>query len=100
MDTVLSHIKYADTKMKFITLWAGKEARTYLNMLEQDNRDSLKTILDSLEEWTKPKWDEIAAFTHLRTLNQGNKTLSSYIQEVRRVVDLCNFACVGDARTG
>ena len=30
MDTVLSHIKNADTKMKFVTLWAGKEARTYL----------------------------------------------------------------------
>ena len=98
MDMVLSHIKNADTKMKFVTLWAGKEARTYLNTLEQDQRDSLKTILDSLEEWTKPKSDEIAAFTHLRTLNQGNKTLSSYIQEVRRVVDLCNFACVGDCK--
>ena len=45
------------------------------------------------------KSDEIAAFTHLRTLNQGNKTLSSYIQEVRRVVDLCNFVCVETART-
>ena len=98
MDTVLSHIKNADTKMKFVTLWAGKEARTYLNTLEQDNRDSLKTILDSLEEWTKPKSDEIAAFTHLRALNQGNKTLSSYIQEVRRMVDLCNFSCVGDCK--
>ena len=98
MDTVLSHIKNADTKMKFVTLWAGKEARTYLNTLEQDDRDSLKTILDSLEEWTKPKSDEIAAFTHLRALNQGNKTLSSYIQEVRRVVDLCNFSCVGDCK--
>ena len=95
MDTVLSHIKNADTKMKFVTLWAGKEARTYLNTLEHDNRDSLKTILDSLEEWTKPKSDEIAAFTHLRALNQGNKTLSSYIQEVRRMVELCNFVVCG-----
>ena len=49
IDTVLSHIKNADTKMKSVTLWAGKEARTYLNMLEQDKRDSLKTFLDSLE---------------------------------------------------
>ena len=73
MDTVLSHIKNADTKMKFVTLWAGKEARTYLNTLERDDRDSLKTILDSLEEWTKPKSDEIAAFTHLRPLNQVPK---------------------------
>ena len=98
MDMVLSHIKNANTGMKFVTLWAGKEVRTYLNTLEQDNQDSLETILDSLEEWTKPKSDEIAAFTHLRTLNQGNKTLSSYIQEVRRMVDLCNFVCVGDCK--
>ena len=54
--------------------------------------------MDSLKEWTRPKSDEIAAFTHLRTLNKGNKTLSSYIQEVRRVVDLCNFVCVGDRK--
>ena len=98
IDTVLSHIKNADTKMKFVTLWAGKEARTYLNTLEQDQHDSVRTILYSLEEWTKPKSDEIAAFTHLRTINQGKKTLSSYIQEVRRVVDLCNFMCVGDCK--
>ena len=42
MDTVLSHIRNADTKMKFVTLWAGKEARTYLSTLEQDNQDSLR----------------------------------------------------------
>ena len=98
LDTVLTHIKNADTKMKFVSLWAGKEARTYLNTVEEDCKDSLRTILDTLEDWTKPKSDEIAAFTHLRALNQGNKTLSTYIQEVRRMVDLCNFACVGDCK--
>ena len=98
MDTVLSHIRNADTKMKFVTLWVGKETRTYLSTVEEDHKDSLRTILDTLKDWTKPKSDEIAAFTHLRTLNQGNKTLSSYIQEVRRVVDLCNFMCVGDCK--
>ena len=99
IDTVLSHIRNADTKMKFVTLWAGKEARTYLSTVEEDCKDSLRTILDTLKDWTRPKSDEIAAFTsHLRTLNQGNKTLSTYIQEVRRVVDLCNFACVGDCK--
>ena len=54
--------------------------------------------MDTLEDWTKPKSDENAAFTHLRALNQGNKTLSTYIQEVRRVVDLCNFTCMGDCK--
>ena len=98
MDTVLWHIRNADTKMKFVTLWAWKEARTYLSTLEEDHRDSLRAILDSLEDWTRPKSDEIAALTHLRTLNLGNQMLSTYIQEVRRVVDLCNFACVGDCK--
>ena len=84
--------------MKFVSLWAGQEARTYLNTVEEDHKDSLRTVLDTLENWTKPKSDEIAALTHLRALNQGNKTLSTYIQEVRRMVDLCNFVCVGDCK--
>ena len=98
LDTVLSHIRNQETKLKYVSLWAGKEARTYLSTVSEDNKDSLRTMLDTLEDWTKPKSDEIAAFTHLRALNQGNKTLSAYIQEVRRVVDLCNFACVGDCK--
>ena len=97
---VLSHIRNQETKLKFVSLWAGKEARTYLNTVDEDRKDSLKTMLDTLEDWTKPKSDEIATFTQLRALNQGNKTLSAYIQEVRRVVDLCNFAVWETARTG
>ena len=67
-------------------------------MVDEDRKDSLKTMLDTLEDWTEPKSDEIAAFTQLRALNQGNKTLSTYIQEVRRIVHLCDFTCVGDCK--
>ena len=95
---VLSHIRNQETKLKYVCLWAGKEARTYLSTVSKDSKDSLRTMLDTLEDWTKPKSDEIAVFTHLRALNQGNKTLSTYIQEVRRVVYLCNFVCVGDCK--
>ena len=45
MDMVLSHIRNADKKMKFVTLWAGKEARTYLSTLEEDHRDSSKSYI-------------------------------------------------------
>ena len=101
LDTVLSHIRNADTKMKFVSLWAGKEARTYLSTVEEDHKDSLRAVMDTLEDWTRPKSDEIAAFTHLRTLNQGNKTLSTYIQEVRRMVNLCILCNVWEtAKTG
>ena len=96
LDTVPSHIRSADTKMKFVSLLAGKEARTYISTVEEDCKDSLRAVMDIFEDWTRPKSDEIATSTHLRTLNQGNKTLSTYIQEVRRVVDLRNFAYVGD----
>ena len=44
MDTALSHIRNADTKMKFVTLWAGKEARTYLSTLEEDHKESKSYI--------------------------------------------------------
>ena len=97
LDTVLPNIRNQETKLKFVSLCAGKEARTYLNTVDQDKKDILKTMLDILKDQTRPKSDEVAAFTQLRTINQGNQTLS-YIQEVRRVVDLCNFNCVGDCK--
>ena len=96
--TILLHIRNQETKIKFVSLWDGKEARKYLNTVDQDKKDSLKTILDTLKDWTRPKCNEVAVFTQLRILNQGNKTLSTYIQGVRRVVDLCNFNCVGDCK--
>ena len=74
---------------------AGKEAKTYLSTVDQDRDESLKTMLDTLEEWTRPKSDEVAAFIQLRALNQGNKTLSTYIKEVRRVVDSVQFQLHG-----
>ena len=90
LHTVLLQTRNADTKMKFVSLWAGKEARTYFSTVDEDCKDSLKAMLDTLEDWTRPKSDEIAAFTHLRALNQGNKTLSAYIQEERsRPVQFC-----------
>ena len=96
VDTALAHIKDKSTKLKFVTLWAEKEARTYLKTLSEEKKDSLQTMLNMLEEWMRPKADEIATYTELRALSQGNKTLSTYIQEVRRLVDLCNLDCNAD----
>ena len=96
VDTALVHIKGKTTRLKCVALWAGKEARTYLTTVSDDKKDSLQALLNTLEDWTRPKADEIAAYTQLRALNQGNKTLSTYIQEVRRLVDLCNLDCNAD----
>ena len=96
VDTALAHIKERKTKMKFMTLWAGKEARTFLATVHEDKKDNLQDLLDALEDWTRPKADETAVYTQLRALSQGNKTLSMYIQEVRRLVDLYNLDCSAD----
>ena len=96
VDTALAYIKDKSTKLKIVTLWAGKEARTYLNTLSEEKKDSLQTLLNTLEEWMRQKADEIAAYTQLRALSEGNRTLSMYIQEVRGLVDLCNVDCTAD----
>ena len=57
IDTVLARIKDKKTKMKFVSLWAGKEGRTYLTTVDASKNDSLQTMLDTPEEWTKPKAD-------------------------------------------
>ena len=66
LDSVLAHIRNQETKLKYISLWAGKEARKYLNTVPRGQQRQYKNMLDTLEEWTKPKSNEIAAFTHLR----------------------------------
>ena len=57
LNTVLSHIRNQETKLKFVSLWAGKEARAYLSTVDQDKNDSLRTILDTLEDCTRSKSD-------------------------------------------
>ena len=71
VDTALAHIKDKTTKLKFVTLWAGKEARMYLSTVSDDKKDSLQTLLNMLEDCTRLKADEIAAYKQLRALNQG-----------------------------
>ena len=40
---------------------------------------------------TKPKSNEIAASTKLRSLKQGDMPLSEFIWEARRLAELCNY---------
>ena len=44
-----------------------------------------------MEQKTKPKSNEIAAFTKLHSLKQGDMLLSEFIREARRLADLCNY---------
>ena len=44
---------------------AGKEACTYLSTVEEHQKKSLESLFETLDDWAKPKADEIAAFTQL-----------------------------------
>ena len=41
LDTVLARIRNQEAKLNYVSLWAGKEARTYLNTIPEDSRDNL-----------------------------------------------------------
>ena len=75
--------------------WAGKPARDYLKSLPESEFKyegaSAEAILQALEEKTKPKSNEIAAFTKLHSLKQGDMPLSQFIHEARRLAELCNY---------
>ena len=82
-------------KSNYVLRWAGKPARDYLKSLpdsefkyEGANADE---ILTALEMRTRPEPNEIAAFTKLCSLRQGDMPLSEFIWEARRLAELCNY---------
>ena len=82
-------------KSNYVPRWEGKPARDYLKSLPESEFKyegaSAEAILTALEEKTKPKSNEIAAFTKLRSLIQGDMPLSEFIREARRLAELCNY---------
>ena len=82
-------------KSKYVFRWAGKPARDYLKSLADSEFKyegaSAEAILEALEEKTKSKSNEIAAFTKLCSLEQRDMPLSEFIQEARRLAELCNY---------
>ena len=71
-------------KSNYVLRWAGKPARDYLKSLPDSEFKyegaSADEILTTLEKKTKPKSNEIAAFTKLHSLKQGDMPLSGFIQ--------------------
>ena len=82
-------------KSNYVLRWAGKPARDYLKSLPESEFKyegaSAEAILEALEEKTKPKSNEIAAFTKLRSLKQRNMPLSEFIWETKRLAELCDY---------
>ena len=82
-------------KSNYVLRWAGKPARDYLKSLPDSEFKykgaSANEILTALEKKTKPKSNEIAAFTKLHSLKQGDMPLSEFILEARRLAELRNY---------
>ena len=82
-------------KSNYMFRWTGKPARDYLKSLPESEFKyegaSADAILTALEKKTKPKSNEIAAFTKLCSLKQGDMPLSEFIRETRRLAELCNY---------
>ena len=82
-------------KSNYVLRWASKPARDYLKSLPESEFKyegaSAETILTAPEEKTKPKSNEIAAFTKLHSPKQGDMPLSEFIWEARRLAELCNY---------
>ena len=88
--------KSNSVKSNYVLRWAGKPARDYLKSLPESEFKyegaSADAILTALEKKTKPRSNEIAAFTKLCSLKQGDMSLSEFIREARRLAELCNYA--------
>ena len=90
-----SSLSNRSVKSNYVLRWAGKPARDYPKSLPESEFKyegaSAEAILQALEEKTKPKSNEIAAFTKLCSLKQGDMPLSEFIREARRLAELCNY---------
>ena len=82
-------------KFNYVLRWTNKPASDYLKSLPESEFKyegaSAEAILAAIEEKTKPKSNEIAAFTKLCSLKQGDIPLSEFIWEARRQAELCNY---------
>ena len=87
--------KSNSVKSNYVLRWAGKPARDYLKSLPESEFKyegaSAESILQALEQKTRPKSSRIAAFTKLRSLKQEDMPLSEFICEARRHAELCNY---------
>ena len=74
----------------YVLRWAGKPARDYLKSLPESEFKyegaRAEAILAALEKKSKPKSNEIAAFTKLHRLKQGDIHLGG--KETGRIVQL------------
>ena len=85
--------KSAAVKSNYVMIWAGKTGRTHIKSLNltEEQRASPATLLQKLEDWTKPRSNELAAAARFRELQQGNLSLAEYIDKATIMCDQCGY---------
>ena len=54
LDKVLSNIRKSGNQARSLSVYGlERKQETYLNTVDKDKKDSLKTILDTLKDWTQ-----------------------------------------------
>ena len=93
-------IKQVSVKSNYVLRWAGKPARDYLKSLPESEFKyegaHAETILAALEKKTKPKSNEIAAFTEICSLKQET---CHYQSSLGRPEDVHSYASTQTTRT-
>ena len=80
-------------KANYVRIWAGKTGRTHLKSLNLSIAElgDPQVLLNKLQEWKKPKSNELAAAAAFRRIEQGNLTLGEYIDKATILCDQCNY---------
>ena len=77
-------------KSNYVLRWAGNLKSLPESEFKYEGAHA-DAVLATLEKKTKPKSNEIAAFTKLCSLKQGDMPLSEFIREARKLAELCNY---------
>ena len=73
LSTVLLYIRNLETKLKFVSLWTGKEARTYLSTVDKDKRESLNVTYENYQGY-KPNKKTLVLF-QIHLIHQSHPCL-------------------------
>ena len=77
-------------KSNYVLRWAGKLKSLPESEFKYEGANA-DAILEAIGKKTKPKSNEIVAFTKVCTLKQGDMQLSEFIREAKRLAELCNY---------
>ena len=82
-------------KTNYLMCWLEQRPKNHLFSHNTEFTD-YKEIFRVLKEWCKPKQNEIASFTKLRDLRQGNLSLSEFINTAQLLVHECKYPSDSD----